>query len=143
MVMIVVCLMNGCESSVLFLLFIDLFRAKFCMNFLKRRYLYHVLRFYQAFYITMFRQADVRFHWKLQTRLDNRGDHIKMDFEIFQLLYKNQCFLLLELKRSWKKWTYLSTFYASYPWVKLMVIWMLMLNHFLSSFYPVIISKMI
>ena len=96
-------LRNGCESSVLFVLFIDLFRAKFCMNFLKRRYLYHVLRFYQAFYITMFRQADVKFHWKLQTRLDHRGSPHENGFWNFSITLWKSIFPIVRAQKEVEK----------------------------------------
>ena len=49
--------------------------------------------YYQGFYITMLKQAGISIHWKLQTRLEHRGNHMKMNFKLFQLMYKNECSL--------------------------------------------------
>ena len=42
-------------------------------------------------------ETDISFYWKMQTRMDHNWNHMKINFELFQLLYKKECEQQLEL----------------------------------------------
>ena len=54
----------------------------------------------------------VSFRGLLQTRMERKGDHIKMNFDYFQI--QKWMWQIVSRKSRWKKWGHLSSFHVSF-----------------------------